>query len=45
MLTPCIFKRGVIWILFFVLSMILLPFFGDEAPPKPAPAVNNASSQ
>ena len=37
MLTPCIFKRGIIWILFFVLSLIIIPFFAEDGPTPQAP--------
>ncbi|MED1955294.1 hypothetical protein P4V52_00910 [Brevibacillus formosus] len=47
MLTPCIFRRGIAWILFFVLSLVIIPFFSDDdqAPKPPAPATTNATSQ
>ncbi|MED1744396.1 MULTISPECIES: hypothetical protein [Brevibacillus] len=43
MMTPCVFKRGMIWILFFIISLIVIPFFSDDTPSTPAPTVNNAS--
>ncbi|GEB32586.1 MULTISPECIES: hypothetical protein [Brevibacillus] len=45
MLTPCIFKRGLVWILFFVLSLVVIPFFSDEGqtPPANPPAANAAA--
>ncbi|MGG1660603.1 hypothetical protein [Brevibacillus sp. NRS-1366] len=37
MLTPCIYKRGIIWILFFVLSLVIIPFFSEDGPTPGAP--------
>ncbi|MBY0050694.1 MULTISPECIES: hypothetical protein [Brevibacillus] len=46
MLTPCIFKRGIVWILFFVLSLVIIPFFSEEGQvPPPTPATNAAAQQ
>ncbi|NQF15108.1 hypothetical protein HPY31_14415 [Brevibacillus sp. HB1.3] len=49
MLTPCIFRRGIAWILFFVLSLVIIPFFSDDGqapkPSAPAPATTNSTSQ
>lgn len=38
MLTPSIFKRGIIWIVFFVISMFVIPFFTEEDAKAPVPA-------
>lgn len=38
MLTPSVFKRGLIWILFFVISLVIVPFFSDDTPTPTAPA-------
>ncbi|HZG18200.1 MAG TPA: hypothetical protein VE710_24800 [Candidatus Bathyarchaeia archaeon] len=32
MLTPCFYKRGLIWLLFFVVSLVVVPFFTDSEP-------------
>ncbi|MFY0543983.1 hypothetical protein [Brevibacillus sp. H7] len=45
MLTPCIYKRGIIWLLFFVLSFLIVPFFTEEGPAPQSPATNNVSSK
>ena len=45
MLTPCIFKRGIIWILFFVLSLVIIPFFSEEDPTPGAPAAPQTQVQ
>jgi hypothetical protein len=41
MLTPCVFKRGFIWLLFFVLSLFVVPFFAED---NPAPQRSTSSS-
>jgi hypothetical protein len=38
MLTPCIYKRGIIWIVFFIISMVVIPFFAEEDAKPPGPA-------
>lgn len=38
MFTPCIFKRGIIWVVFFVISMFVIPFFAEEDAKSPVPA-------
>ncbi|WP_212132900.1 hypothetical protein [Brevibacillus sp. NL20B1] len=43
MLTPSVFKRGIIWILFFLLSLVVAPFFTDDSNPAPAPAAPQAT--
>lgn len=45
MLTPCIFKRGIIWILFFVLSLVIIPFFSEEGPAPGGPATPQTQVQ
>ncbi|MFD2370436.1 hypothetical protein ACFSO0_10890 [Brevibacillus sp. GCM10020057] len=46
MLTPSVFKRGIVWILFFVISLVIIPFFSDDSPtPPPAPAATEATAQ
>ncbi|MED4908451.1 hypothetical protein P9761_09525 [Brevibacillus centrosporus] len=45
MLTPSVFKRGLVWILFFVISLVLIPFFSDDSPPPPAPAATKVTVQ
>ncbi|WP_400162619.1 hypothetical protein ACAF76_003240 [Brevibacillus sp. TJ4] len=36
MMTPSVFKRGLIWILFFIVSLVVVPFFSDDSPTPPA---------
>jgi hypothetical protein len=36
MMTPSVFKRGLIWILFFIVSLVVIPFFYEESPTPPA---------
>ena len=38
MLTPSVFKRGLIWILFFIVSLVIIPFFTEDEPAPNAPA-------
>ncbi|MEC2131740.1 hypothetical protein P9G84_22700 [Brevibacillus centrosporus] len=45
MLTPSVFKRGLVWILFFVISLVLIPFFSDDSPTPPAPAGTKVTVQ
>jgi hypothetical protein len=45
MLTPSVFKRGLVWILFFVISLVLIPFFSDDSPTPPAPAATKVTVQ
>jgi len=44
-LTPCIFKRGLIWILFFIVSFILAPFFSDEEDKPPTPPTQQVQTR
>lgn len=37
LLTPCIYKRGLIWLLFFAISFFAVQFIGDESE-SPTPA-------
>jgi hypothetical protein len=45
MLTPCIYKRAIIWLLFFVLSFIIVPFFGEDEPAPQQPMTNRVQSK
>lgn len=45
MLTPSVFKRGLVWILFFLISLVLIPFFSDDTEAPPAPVANRATSK
>jgi len=45
MLTPCMYKRGIIWLLFFVLSWIISPFVGDDVPTPQQPPSNQVQSK
>jgi hypothetical protein len=45
MLTPCVYKRGIIWLLFFVLSFFVVPFFTEGAPSSPRSTSSSVSSQ
>ncbi|MGG4496230.1 hypothetical protein [Brevibacillus reuszeri] len=45
MLTPCIFKRGIIWIVFFVISLVIMPFFEEDNPTPKAPVTSEVKVQ
>ncbi|MED1858059.1 hypothetical protein [Brevibacillus reuszeri] len=45
MLTPCIFKRGIIWIVFFVISLVIMPFFAEDNPTPQAPVTSEVKVQ
>ncbi len=32
LLTPCFYKRGLIWLIFFVVSLVVVPLFTDHEP-------------
>ncbi len=45
MLTPCIYKRGIIWLLFFVLSFFIVPFFTEDEPAPQRPTTESVSGK
>jgi len=45
MMTPSVFKRGLIWILFFIVSLVIIPFFTEEEPAPGTPPQVEQSSQ